>query len=352
MSLCPPDHNRLQRFWGRADDLSIPLIVHWDLTFDCNYRCKHCYLSCHDAAGDLTTDEVVRILDELAAAGTLYLVWSGGEALLRPDFFELAAEARKREFALRVYTNGSLISPQVADELAALNLLAVDVSLYGASAETHDAVTRSPGSFERALRAARLLRERGVHVGIKSPLLREVLGEFEALARLADQVGDEWTFDPLIVGTAENRRPTRDYCLRGEDLRRLYASPRFDGMEPHPLWDQNDPVCGAGRTLAYIAPDGTVKPCVTVPVSGGNLRQQSFQAIWRKAPVFREMRQANIGCLEKCVSCEYAGFCGPCPAMAYVEQGDFWAPADSMCMLAQARYMAWMARQQAEETAS
>jgi MoaA/NifB/PqqE/SkfB family radical SAM enzyme len=139
--------------------------VHWELTYRCNQRCSHCYLDVLSpnarVSDELTTAECLRIVDDLAAAGALNLALSGGEPFLRRDLFHIAAYARSKGFLLRIFSNGLLITPALADRMAALHPYAVEVSLYGADAQTHDAITSRPGSFGRTVRALRLLRERG-----------------------------------------------------------------------------------------------------------------------------------------------------------------------------------------------
>ena len=98
----------MQGIWDRALTDGIPLSVHFDLTYRCNERCVHCYLD-HDDHGEMTTGEVKSVLDQLAAAGTLFLILSGGELLLRKDFFELLAYARGLGFDVKLKTNGILL---------------------------------------------------------------------------------------------------------------------------------------------------------------------------------------------------------------------------------------------------
>src|SRR6476620_8011330 len=98
---------------ARAQKLNIPLSVQLDLTYRCNERCVHCYLD-HDDHGEMTTAEVKHVLDQLAAAGTLFLIFSGGELLLRKDFFELVAYARQLGFDIKLKTNGLLIGERAA----------------------------------------------------------------------------------------------------------------------------------------------------------------------------------------------------------------------------------------------
>ncbi|MER3514674.1 MAG: hypothetical protein C4310_10040, partial [Chloroflexota bacterium] len=167
--------------------------VHWELTYRCNEKCTHCYLDVlapgAKIPGELTLEEAKRVIDELADLGALTITFSGGEIFVHKDFFEIAAYARKRGFAIRLFTNGILIKPGVADKIAALRPVMVELSIYGADAETHDKITQVPGSFHLTVRAARLLRERGVKVTLKAPIMRENWQQMEAMRALAAEIG-------------------------------------------------------------------------------------------------------------------------------------------------------------------
>src|SRR5919205_905256 len=119
--------------------------AHWELTYRCNEQCSHCYLEVLPAnaevPGELTTAECFRVIDELVELGTMNLIFSGGEILARRDFFQIAEYARAKRLLLRLFTNGILITPCVADRIAALHPYAVEISLYSASPQTHDRIT-------------------------------------------------------------------------------------------------------------------------------------------------------------------------------------------------------------------
>ena len=161
------------------------LSVHWELTYRCNETCTHCYLDVFKpnatVAGELSTEQVVDGLDQCAAMGALNVTFSGGEALVRQDFFEIAEHARRKRFAVRIFTNGILVTPKLADRIAALNPVMVEVSLYAADAQTHETITMRRRSWELTVRALRLLHERGIHTQVKTPLMHENVRQLNAL---------------------------------------------------------------------------------------------------------------------------------------------------------------------------
>ncbi|NDP64154.1 heme d1 biosynthesis radical SAM protein NirJ [Polaromonas sp.] len=143
-------------------------VVIWNLIRRCNLTCKHCYaLSAdHDYAGELSTDEVFTVMDDLKAYRVPVLILSGGEPLLRPDLFEIAARAKAQRFYVGLSTNGTLIDEAMAERVDAAGFNYVGISLDGL-AETHDRFRRMTGAFDKSLAAVRLLGARGVKVGLR-----------------------------------------------------------------------------------------------------------------------------------------------------------------------------------------
>src|ERR1700675_1751749 len=119
---------------AKALKLNIPLSVQLDLTYRCNERCVHCYLD-HDDHGERTTAEIKHFLDQMGDAGVFYLTISGGEILMRRDFFQILEHARKRTFSIKLKTNGVLIREKEADRLRALGVESVQISIYSHRAE-------------------------------------------------------------------------------------------------------------------------------------------------------------------------------------------------------------------------
>src|SRR5713101_8370256 len=112
----------------KALELGVPISVHLDVTYRCNERCVHCYLD-HDDHGEMTTAEIKGVLDQLADAGTLFLTLSGGEVLMRRDFFEILEHARKLLFNVRIKTNGVMIHEQEAQHMRRLGVEHVQISI-------------------------------------------------------------------------------------------------------------------------------------------------------------------------------------------------------------------------------
>ncbi len=319
----------------RSVAAAIPLSAHLDLTMRCNELCVHCYRVIEERP-ELTTAEIKALLADLARAGTLYLTFSGGEIFLRPDLFEIIAEAKRLRFDLRLKTNALLVTEERARRLRELGVRQVDVSIYSVDADVHDAVTKIPGSLARSLAAIERLIALGVRVKINCPLMQDNVGGYRAVRALAVRLGVPCGFDPMI--SARNDGDTGPVLLRigRADLKRVLGDTTLN-PEPLPATspeirsDLDEPLCGAGHNACYVSAYGDVTPCVALPVVCGNIRQTPFAEIWNDSHDMRRVRAIRVRDLHTCSSCTASAFCTRCPGQALVEDGDLYGPSSAAC---------------------
>src|ERR1700680_2544209 len=173
---------------AKALEMNIPLSVQLDLTYRCNERCVHCYLDHHDH-GEMTTAEIKDLLDQMAAAGVFYLTISGGEILMRRDFFEILEHARERTFCVKLKTNGVLIREKEAARLRKLGVETIQISIYSHRPEVHDAITKMKGSLDRSLDAIRFMVSQGLKVTIANVVMKQTRFDYTAVQKLAAELG-------------------------------------------------------------------------------------------------------------------------------------------------------------------
>jgi MoaA/NifB/PqqE/SkfB family radical SAM enzyme len=322
-------YDRLVRAASRAH---VPLSVLFEVTHRCNLGCEHCYLTegpvgrPRPASDELSLDEIRTILDDLAEAGTMFLTLSGGEVFMRRDFLAIVAAARERAFSVTVFTTGTLLNPETAAELADLHPLSVEVSVYSARPEVHDRVTRIPGSHERSLRALRLLRERGVIILIKSPLMSVNAGELDDIVALAQELGAGCAFDPMLTPRRDGDQAPLSLAPSAAQLRAFFADPVLAREFAQPvkcLPQAGEEICGTGRRTCLISPYGDLFPCGVHPIPAGNLRRQRFREIWGGSPLLQELRTQTVADLRNGAKA-IPGF--RCSALALMEDGDFLGP--------------------------
>jgi radical SAM protein with 4Fe4S-binding SPASM domain len=318
--------NLMQEMGRRALTLGVPLSVHLDLTYRCNEHCIHCYLD-HEDHGEMNTSEIKDVLDQLAAAGVFFLVFSGGEIFLRTDLFELIEHARSLMFCVKLKTNGVMIGDQEADRLSGLHLDCVQVSIYSHRPEVHDGITKLPGSLERTVAGITHLRERGVKVIIANVLMQRNLEDYAGVKTLAQQLGAEYTIDPTITPKMSGDRSTVQLGISREDLKSVFRNPELVGKVTEfcaipPAIDDavlDEIPCSAGHIACYVSPYGDVYPCVQFPLLSGNLKKQKFLEIWRHSTEMNEVRSIHARDLPVCSTCLHVGACTRCPGLAYTE---------------------------------
>jgi radical SAM protein with 4Fe4S-binding SPASM domain len=327
----------MQEMNQRALALGVPLSAHIDLTFRCNERCVHCYLD-HEDYGEMTTAEIRGILDQLAEAGTLFLTLSGGEILLRKDFFEILEYARRLMFDVTLKTNGILIREKQAKRIRDLGVGKVQISVYSHRPEVHDAITKVPGSLERSLDAIRFLKSMGLKVAMAKVLMRQNMQDHAGVQALAAELGAEFKMDPTITPMMSGDRSILNLNIPRPKLHEVLHDESLVGnledfcAPPPPVDDSamDSIPCSAGHSACYISPYGDVYPCVQFPLPSGNVRKQKFIEIWRDSTQLREVRSIRARDLPTCSACPHVGTCTRCPGLAYME-GNMRGPSTADC---------------------
>lgn len=334
----------------RALDLGVPIAVHMDLTYRCNERCVHCYLD-HDDRGEMTTAEIKGILDQLAEAGVFFLTLSGGEPLMRKDFFEIVSHARSLLFNVKVKTNGLMIGEDEARRLQELGVENLQISVYSHRPDVHDAITKVKGSLERTKTAIRFLRAQGLKLTIANVMMTGNLGDQAGVRELAKELDCLYTVDPTITPHIDGDTSLLRLRIPTHELEKLMHSPELVGGDideycaPAPEADSDtleSTPCSAGHTACYISPYADVFPCVQFPLPTGSLRRQKFLDIWNDSPQMNEVRSIRLQDLSTCSGCGHVGGCTRCPGLAYME-GNMRGPSSADCEKSFARTGIWSA---------
>jgi radical SAM protein with 4Fe4S-binding SPASM domain len=323
-----------------------------EVTHRCPLTCAHCYnnLPMADrgaAASELTTAEHIRILDELADAGCLWLLFSGGEIFARRDFLDIYTHARRIGFLITLFTNGTMITPRVADHLAKYRPFAIEITLYGHTRETYERLTGIPGSYGRCLRGIELLMERGLPLALKTVAVTINKHEVFDMQRFAEERGLEFKFDsmmnpridcshsPLAVRLSPAECVAFDLAdPRRMDEWKLFAE-KFLGPANPPERSDELYHCGGGVSSFSIDPYGGMSICVLSRVDRFDLRRGSVLEGWHA--FLRGVREKKMTRPTKCTRCELKSMCGMCPANGELENRDAEAPVDFLCQVAHLR---------------
>ena len=349
----PPEQMFQPSVVGKISSVShqklIPYSVILELTHRCNEKCLHCYLdhpSKDKVKQELTTAEICGILDQLAEAGTLHLSITGGEIFLRRDIWEIIEHARSRHFAINLLTNATMIDETMADRIKAVAPWEMGISVYGATAETHDRVTQLPGSFKKTIAAIMMLKARGLKVNLKCTLMKDNVEEFDLIKTLGDRLDVKYTIDPMIApGIDGSSRPCGNR-ISDEDLHQILSDEQFNqGLLTFGTREYSEGaqmtretyMCKAGTNFLSIDPYGNVFPCIQFQMRAGNLRETPFKEIWEDSPVLKKIRQTTMADVEKCSDCSLLPICFRCPGVALLEDGDAFGPSSFACRTSKMR---------------
>ncbi|MFW6117560.1 MAG: radical SAM protein [Thermoproteota archaeon] len=360
--------------FGVTKPLSIysPLLVVWNFTYKCNLNCKHCYIDAGtDSRQELTTPEALAVVDQLAEAGVTSLAFSGGEPLMRKDFFEVARHAVDRGLYVSLATNGTLLDKRTVKRLKEIGIHYVEVSIDSIHPEVHDQFRGKPGAFHKSLSGLKNCAEEDMitclavtaskknledlpdllELGMDIPVARFTLFNFVPVGRGKENV----SLDPSSEEREELMKVLLNKILEDPDIAILTTIPQlarvalqYQGEQDHIIMPlahmQSTGIsrsavaladfiggCGAGRFYCAISPEGYLQPCVFLPINVGDLKLDNFEEIWLKSNLFNLLRDRST-LKGPCGECDFKYVCGGCRARAFAYHNDILA-SDPGCIL-------------------
>jgi radical SAM protein with 4Fe4S-binding SPASM domain len=348
MATLPTDYGSLVReLHRRAAERRQPVNGTFELTERCNLACRMCYV--RQAAGD-----TARRAGELSAAqwlelaraavdnGMVFLLLTGGEVFLRPDFFELCTPLTRLGLILTLFTNGTLITETLAARLAEAPPSRTEITLYGATAETYEAVTGVPGSYARCCAGIEALVEHRVPLGLKSTLTRRNVGELEAMRQMARHWGLPFSAGWLLskrrdgaLSEVEDCRMSAADCVALEATDRASASEWTEAaLRETSAGNDRNFYCQAGKAAFVVNPRGEMNACIDLPYPAARPLEVGFRAAWEQVQRFVEDAPPLA---PLCLACDARGYCPRCPAWSQLESGTLTEPVPYLCEIARAR---------------
>ncbi|OGP69762.1 MAG: hypothetical protein A2Y80_10455 [Deltaproteobacteria bacterium RBG_13_58_19] len=322
-----------QRLHREADSRRLPVAGSLELTERCNLRCLHCWINKPQGDGEARQQELPgpewsRLLTQMAAEGCLWLLFTGGEPLLHPDFREIYLAAKNQGLLPTLFTNGTLITPGLADFLKEFPPFVVEITLYGRTQATYEAVTRVPGSFAQCLRGIELLRSRQVPLALKSVVMTVNAHEVRAMQDWARSLGLRFRYDPMLNARLDGGHypwevrlsPEEVVAFDLEDKARLQDLLRLFTNFTSPPPEETLYTCGAGISAFHVDAYGQIYPCIMSRGVGYDLRRGTFREAWRQfMPEARRLKPPQD---YPCGDCEFSVLCLQCPGWAGIETGD------------------------------
>lgn len=318
--------------WQKGQRGQVPLCATLEVTPYCNLHCAHCYIRGWQGDGPpLSFEEIRRILGEIADAGGLWLLLTGGEPFLRPDFLDIYRFAKEKGFLVSIFSNGTLITREIARVLGDLKPFSMEFSIYGATPETYERVTGSAEAFYRTRKAVEMLMEEGIPLQLKAMLMTLNVDDVWQIRDWVKSLGLHFHFDPLLNPTlngVEDIRPLRVPPEKVLELDRQDPDRKgeWDGLVNTLLPQDNGEIpenvftCGAGRGRFNIDPFGRLQICVLARRPSYDLRHGTFREGYYDFLLPLSQRKRTR--VSECMKCANRRICTICAGWSQLETGD------------------------------
>jgi radical SAM protein with 4Fe4S-binding SPASM domain len=348
MSLLPSDYASLRdALTFAAAAVRQPLDGAFEITSRCNLQCGMCYIRPvigdermygADRREELSAGQWVAIGRDAVESGMVFLLLTGGEPLLRPDFFDIYEPLRTLGLNITLFTNGTLITPEIASRLAAQPPNRLEITLYGASEATYQGMTGVPGAYSRCMSGIEDLRKAAVPLTLKTTLTKYNIGDLEAMKLMAREWGlifsTAWMITPRRDGRAfpiDRYRLPMDCVMTLEAADRETRGSAVRGHKPIQTPSSTNAFpCGAGTTSFVVNSAGEMNICMDLPYPAARPLECGFQRAWDAVKQYAD----SVAPAGKCLSCELGPYCSTCPGYAWLESKDTGAPVPYLCELA------------------
>jgi radical SAM protein with 4Fe4S-binding SPASM domain len=348
--------------WEKMERKRALISFDLEVTARCNNNCRHCYINL--PAGDklakekeLSFEEIREIGNEAASLGALWCLITGGEPLIRDDFFDIYLYLKKKGLLVSVFTNGTLLTEEHVRLFKKYPPRDIEVSVYGVSEETYERVTRRRGSYAAFVRGLELLLQSGVKLRLKAMAMRSNIHELVDIARFCRRyTKDYFRFDPLLHLRydgdesrnadirAERLTPEEIVAIEHADEERFAALKRnctkLIGAQSGRAKCSHLFHCSAGNSSFALSYNGLFRLCPSLwhPNCVYQLRRGTLSDAWQNfVPKVRDMRSERNEFFEKCGACALKNLCLWCPAHAYLETGEMDVAVDYFCQTAHSR---------------
>ena len=318
-----------QKVHNSAREKRIPLRVMFELTYRCNFKCRHCYVpDSYKKLKELDTKQVFSVLDQLKDIGTLFLGFTGGEPFMRKDIMDILWYARKCGFEVIIYTNGSFIDVKTAKELAHMAVNKVDITIPGINRDSFEAITQVRGSRDRVFKGIDCLYKEKVALGFKTCLLKENKNEIKEIEDFSHSLGAAHRLDTMLLPRLDGDKKPFEYRARNgiSDNIENQCDEEYDAQSKATLRDPEKVSdlfrCGSSKNQAAITPLGELKLCTMIDwpkyKTGG---RTGLKNAWKKMKT--KVASMDIDENYKCGSCELVAYCKWCPARSWLYNKTF-----------------------------
>ncbi len=314
-----------------------------ELTYRCNEKCIHCYVDddLSQKADELVLDDYKKIIDQLSEMGCVNILLTGGEVCLKADFIEILKYAVSKELLVDVYTNGIALTDELFDEICKLPINTISFSLYGATAETHDMITKVKGSFEKTLKRMMMFKCAGKETYFKTVILEQNKHERKGMLELSKRLGIDIVMASSVLPSHCGIDPDKLRLNDAEEYRKsLELFSQYYPKEKNLNYsrDLDDMVCFCGQNIINIDPYGNVMPCISMPIILGNIKNTSIKDMWENSEKLKEIQALTFRDLDcNPELCPKKDFCEICMGSLYDEKRGKISIRNEFCVIAEAK---------------
>jgi len=344
----PNDYSALMiELYRRAAAQRQPVSGTFELTERCNLSCNMCYIRQPPSNlvlrnKELSAVEWLQLANQAVDNGMVFLLLTGGEVFLRPDFFDLYIPLTRLGLLITLFSNGTLINDAIAARLADVPPSRVEITLYGGTAKTYEAVTGVKGSFSRCCTGIESLAKRNIPLVLKSTITQQNVNEIELMGQMAHNWGTSFAANWLIsqrrdgvASSVTNSRLSADDCISLESSNQAFASEwREVALRENAHTSDDNFYCLAGKTSFVINSQGKMNACIDLPLPAASTLEAGFRTAWEQVQNFVDSAPPTS---PVCNSCNARPYCPRCPAWSQLETNTLDKPVPYLCEIAHTR---------------
>lgn len=312
----------LDYFYNKAFSENRPVSVMIELLTKCNLRCEHCYLPSHTNSG-LSLQKIKALFLELRELGIVNISLTGGEIFLRDDLFEIIEFARSLYMRVFLLSNGTLLNSERIARLKTFHIAEFSTTIFSMNPYIHDSITQKSGSLLLLLNNLREIKEAGIPIRIKTPLMQKNLENFVKIQAYCEENGFEYLVSPLIF--SKNDGDSSPQMLRIKDCDLCSAMRIIDSISRNDHLHANNVPCAALFYSFAIDCQGDVYPCNSFFYKIGNIYHHSLKDIWYSSEELKLIKSIKNSDLKCCNKCKYSTQCDRCPGMVFMENKDLYS---------------------------
>ena len=329
-------------------------MIAWEVTRNCNLSCVHCRASAEMGPyhNELPLEKCIQVIDDITSFSAPVIILTGGEPLLREDIFEIAEYGNRRGLRMVMAINGTLLTPEKAEQIRKAGIRRVSISIDGATSTSHDDFRQVEGAFSRAMKGLEYLKKAGIEFQINTTITKRNLHELPEIYKLAVSLGAVAHHIFVLVPVGRGKELEEKQPISPEEYDKVLhwfweqeketplqlkatCAPQYyrirqeeggknlgTNADSPSGFDAKTRGCLGGVSFCFISHLGTVAPCGYLELDCGSIRENSLKSIWTDSPIFRSLRDFK-GYEGKCGSCKFVKVCGGCRARAYYGTGSY-----------------------------